>query len=412
VILDACRNNPLARAFQAKQRSLGVGRGLAVIEGEPANTLIAYATAADATASDGAGEHSPFTAALLEHLTAPGVELRLVMGRVRDTVIARTGGEQRPFTYGSLGGDEFYFVPKPAEPERPDPPPPAAPGAATRSDSDQRATELAFWQSAERRDTRAAYEAYRGRFCPGGDFCALADDALEQLQTAALPPEPDPERTPLPPPPAFAPSPAELEAALGLTWQHWRQIQGALTALGFDTGGSDGRPGPATRRAVADWQATRHQEATGYLGFAQDRQIVDEARRGSAAAMTPPPPPPLPPLRIRGDGNLRWHAGGVLHDATLRMDGTFGVMRVAIYVPNPSGMPKVVEQDMRLVQRGGHQVIEGGNLRFLQVPPGTAGPYMPDVVVVRPTSPTAFRFEGVSDPSGFVPFAQVAWRPY
>jgi formylglycine-generating enzyme required for sulfatase activity len=116
VFLDACRDNPLAATYAAASRSAAVGRGLASIGRAPPNMLVAYATAAD-----GQGLHSPFTTALLEHLPTPDVELRLALGRVRDAVAQRTGQEQIPYTYGSLGGDEFYLV-APAQPEGPMPP--------------------------------------------------------------------------------------------------------------------------------------------------------------------------------------------------------------------------------------------------------------------------------------------------
>jgi tetratricopeptide (TPR) repeat protein len=106
IILDACRDNPLV----GRVRAIAAGSGLALMWHTPANVLIAYATAAGATAADGTGNHSPFTAALLEHLATPGLEVRLMLGRVRDVVAARTGGGQVPFTYGSLGGEELHLA--------------------------------------------------------------------------------------------------------------------------------------------------------------------------------------------------------------------------------------------------------------------------------------------------------------
>lgn len=111
VILDACRDNPLANNLRSNERSLGVGRGLALPQVQPPNTLIAYATKENATAADGEGRNSPFTTALLEHLATPGLEVGLAFRRVRDTVFKTTNGVQQPFTYGSLGAEEFYFAP-------------------------------------------------------------------------------------------------------------------------------------------------------------------------------------------------------------------------------------------------------------------------------------------------------------
>lgn len=127
VVLDACRDNPIAAGLN---RSLGRGlapsRGLAPPLGLD-NTLIAYATAADATASDGNGNNSPFTQALLAHIDDPGLDVRLMFGRVRDEVRQATNNQQNPFVYASMGGENFAFNPGPAAPA---PAPPAAPEPA------------------------------------------------------------------------------------------------------------------------------------------------------------------------------------------------------------------------------------------------------------------------------------------
>ena len=70
------------------------------------DTLVAFAARAGSTASDGDGTNSPYTAALVKHLTTPGLDLRLALGRVRDEVLKSTGNRQEPFVYGSLGGAE------------------------------------------------------------------------------------------------------------------------------------------------------------------------------------------------------------------------------------------------------------------------------------------------------------------
>lgn len=70
VMLDACRDNPFAEQLQQstpRSRSAAATRGLAVIKPSGNGSIIAYAAAAGATASDGATEHSPYTAALLKY---------------------------------------------------------------------------------------------------------------------------------------------------------------------------------------------------------------------------------------------------------------------------------------------------------------------------------------------------------
>jgi formylglycine-generating enzyme required for sulfatase activity len=104
VILDACRENPFAAGMKRTVATRSVGRGLARVEPQSSNTLIAYATKANAVAEDGKGANSPFTAALVKHLTAPGLDLRIALGHVRDEVLAATGNKQEPYFTGSLGG--------------------------------------------------------------------------------------------------------------------------------------------------------------------------------------------------------------------------------------------------------------------------------------------------------------------
>jgi hypothetical protein len=152
IILDACRDNPfaarIARAPGAT-RAIKVTEGLAQVGDIGRNTLVAYATAANALAEDGAGGHSPYTTALLKHIETPGLEINLLFGRIRDSVFDATGGRQTPFTYGSLGGEPFYLIPPPpvqvpaatltvALPpplKVPDPPPVTAPVIESPSDA-------------------------------------------------------------------------------------------------------------------------------------------------------------------------------------------------------------------------------------------------------------------------------------
>ncbi len=109
VILDACRNNPFAAKMVRAGATRSVGRGLARVSPRGSDTLVAYAAKEGTTADDGKGTHSPYTAALLKHLETPGLEIRLLFGRVRDSVLANTGRRQEPFTYGSLGGEAIYL---------------------------------------------------------------------------------------------------------------------------------------------------------------------------------------------------------------------------------------------------------------------------------------------------------------
>jgi hypothetical protein len=111
VILDACRDNPFGPKMKRTMAGRTIGRGLAKVEPDNPNTLIAFSAKAGSTASDGDGKGSPFTSALANHLTTPGLDLRRAFGYVRDDVLKETNGKQEPFVYGSLGGDDFPLVP-------------------------------------------------------------------------------------------------------------------------------------------------------------------------------------------------------------------------------------------------------------------------------------------------------------
>ena len=68
VILDACRNNPFSAVNKV------AGQGLAIVDA-PTGSIVAYATAPGTEALDGAGDHSPYTAALTETMVEPGLPI-------------------------------------------------------------------------------------------------------------------------------------------------------------------------------------------------------------------------------------------------------------------------------------------------------------------------------------------------
>jgi uncharacterized protein len=140
IILDACRDNPFSVSMTRHVATRNASRGLAKVEPQASDTLIAYAARAGSTAEDGHGEHSPMTTALLHSLTVPGLDIRLAFGQIRDEVIKITNKRQEPFVYGSLGGGIISLVPQPSQPSGPDlaagpsagptPPPSIGPSAA------------------------------------------------------------------------------------------------------------------------------------------------------------------------------------------------------------------------------------------------------------------------------------------
>jgi uncharacterized caspase-like protein len=106
VLLDACRNNPFSNG------SRSAARGLAPMDA-PEGTLVAYATGKGQTADDGDGDHSPFTAALLEELDVQGRPIEGTLKAVTRSVKKATDGKQRPWQESSFTG-EFSFLECPA----------------------------------------------------------------------------------------------------------------------------------------------------------------------------------------------------------------------------------------------------------------------------------------------------------
>ncbi|HLN09525.1 MAG TPA: caspase domain-containing protein [Xanthobacteraceae bacterium] len=123
IILDACRDNPLARTFAARlgaSRSAAVSSGLAGYSNLGTGTLIAFSTAPGAVALDGNGANSPFTRALARHMRTPGLEVRQMLTRVRADVAAETRSRQIPWDNSSLLGEVYLAGPVRPEQQRVD----------------------------------------------------------------------------------------------------------------------------------------------------------------------------------------------------------------------------------------------------------------------------------------------------
>src|SRR6266481_927990 len=108
VFLDACRDNPFAAKIKSNAtRSVSVQQGLAEMKsGE--GTLIAFATGPGQTALDGQeGTNSPFTRALIAHITEPGAEIQQAMTEVRAQVNEETNKGQLPWGHTNLIGSVY-----------------------------------------------------------------------------------------------------------------------------------------------------------------------------------------------------------------------------------------------------------------------------------------------------------------
>src|SRR5260221_6106984 len=156
VFLDACRDNPFAAKIRSARatRSLSIESGLAEMKsGE--GTLIAFAAGPGQTALDGeVGTNSPFTRALLAHITQPGVEIQQAMTQVRGQVHEDTKRAQLPWGYTNLIGAVYLN-------------PVAAPAAAAAAANPQGSTasaasevELEFWRSIKDSNRAGELSAY------------------------------------------------------------------------------------------------------------------------------------------------------------------------------------------------------------------------------------------------------------
>ena len=74
-------------------------------------TLIAFATGPGQTALDGQeGTNSPFTRALLAHITQPGVEIQQAMTKVRAQVAQETQGKQMSWGHTNFPGTATVYL--------------------------------------------------------------------------------------------------------------------------------------------------------------------------------------------------------------------------------------------------------------------------------------------------------------
>lgn len=158
IILDACRNNPFSSSGATE-------KGLARSQGG-AGLLIAYATDPGNVAYDGIGANSTFTRAIVDNIATPGVEVRLMFGRVRQQVLLDSDGAQIPWVEEAVVG-EHYFNPAPA----------LSPGGARLRD------ELVAWEDAGRSASIAGYEQFLSRF-PDSVFTQIARDRITRMRDA------------------------------------------------------------------------------------------------------------------------------------------------------------------------------------------------------------------------------------
>jgi uncharacterized caspase-like protein len=280
VFLDACRDNPFAAKIKSTAtRGVTVGQGLAEMKsGE--GTLIAFATGPGQTALDGTdGQNSPFTRALISHITQPGVEIQQAMTEVRAQVNEETSKGQLPWGHTNLIG-AVYLNPAKAAPAATasapaSGPAPAAVAAATPGTD----VELEYWRSVKDSKKPEELNSYISQY-PNGQFKALALSRMAALENGTLP---DKEKsdvtrnlTAAVDPATFTDESSQLtEDQIGLDKGQRRDVQRRLTGLGFDTKVT-GVFNDDTRTVIKRWQAARGYPVTGYLNRLQHKALLGE----------------------------------------------------------------------------------------------------------------------------------------
>ncbi|MGA7806965.1 caspase family protein [Bradyrhizobium sp.] len=270
VFLDACRDNPFAAKIRSARatRSIAVDSGLADMKsGE--GTLIAFATGPGQTALDGeSGTNSPFTRALVAHITQPGVEIQQAMTEVRAEVNEETNKNQLPWDHTNLVGS-VYLNPAAAPADKAGPTS-AEPSVATAPASE---IEIEFWRSVKDSNKPEELNAYLTSY-PAGQFKSLALARIAALQDG--PSTTTRNLTTGIDPATFSADADQIsEDQLGLSRNQRRDVQRRLTGLGFDTR-ANGKFDDETRAVIKRWQAARGYPQTGYLNDWQHKALVSE----------------------------------------------------------------------------------------------------------------------------------------
>lgn len=237
VLVDACRDNPFASRLIQDGASRSIGSGLVRVDPVggvlPGGVLISYAAREGTFALDGVGRNSPYAQGLLEQLEVPGLEVSKLFRRVRDRVFVLTGGQQEPFTYGSLPGIDIYLRPPLEQLSLP---------VVDRN-------LVKDFAAAEREDTVGSWRDFLSKHGDRTDheLVQIAKRRLNVLRglafaNAAV----DDKKLWLKPSSGTTGS-----GPVTLSLEERKLVQKSLSYLGMDVGVIDGQFGPQTRRAIS-----------------------------------------------------------------------------------------------------------------------------------------------------------------
>lgn len=165
LVLDACRNNPFGRSWQAATRMVTRGLGRQEADG----VLVLYAAAPGQVAADSVGtsKNSPFATAFARRLSETGLALQMLGGRVRDDVISATKDKQRPYIAASITGEPFYLLP-----------------SGNEKSLDNQQVEMLFWSSVKDSTSASVLRTYLDRY-PNGEFASIARALTEHYDAQA-----------------------------------------------------------------------------------------------------------------------------------------------------------------------------------------------------------------------------------
>ncbi|MEQ1648340.1 MAG: caspase family protein [Hyphomicrobiaceae bacterium] len=179
IFLDACRDNPLARNLARTIGTRGgvIGRGLATVE-SGVGTLISFSTQPGNVALDGTGRNSPFTSALVRHMTrsANSEDISSLLISVRNDVIAETKNRQIPWEHSALRARFFFPINTQRDQVENIP--------LQNFPTYEQHAELTFWNTVKDSHDKASLLAYIERY-PTGTFISLARVYLERIEEKA-----------------------------------------------------------------------------------------------------------------------------------------------------------------------------------------------------------------------------------
>ncbi len=162
IFVDACRDAPfdIAEIEQTGLARTSGGAGL----------MFVYSTDPGNVAFDGSGRNSVFTSALLDHIGTPNLDVRLLIGRVRQQVVMKTAGKQVPWVEEALLSELAF-----------------AKANDVSSLSDPVMADMQSWQMVVRDGSFAAVQGYLAAY-PNGTYADIAQSILSYGDGAAAKP--------------------------------------------------------------------------------------------------------------------------------------------------------------------------------------------------------------------------------